>query len=165
MCVPRLRTAGVVKVVWPDCGAEFAISGSDYWGVAASDIGSRAGAMVLRHDGAGRLRPPAVRGERAVAVREDDGPHAARVRGRGQSPDEDGFGAFVAYIAEHGFEAHWRQYRNNYLELDGWRYWAMPGRGDSSITIVNRERLPGQPLRRVVVRTGTASRSALVGAG
>jgi hypothetical protein len=38
---------------------------------------------------------------------------------------------------------------NNYLELDGWRYWTMPGRGDTSTTIINRERLPGQPLRRV----------------
>src|SRR5919106_2125972 len=42
------------------------------------------GAMVLGHDGAGRLRPPAVRPERAVAVRENDGPHAARVPGRRQ---------------------------------------------------------------------------------
>jgi hypothetical protein len=67
----------------------------------------------------------------------------------GKVPDEDGFWAFVAYIAEHGFEAQWREYRNTYLELGGWRYWAMPGRGDSSFTIVNRERLPGQPLRRI----------------
>jgi hypothetical protein len=104
--------------------------------------------MVLGHDGAGRLRPPAVRRERAVAVRENDGPHAARNLVEGKVPDEDGFSAFVAYIAEHGFEAY-RQYRNTYLELDGWRYWAMPGRGDSSITIINRERLPGQPIRRV----------------
>jgi hypothetical protein len=74
-------------------------------------------------------------------------PHEYLVEGK--VPDEDGFWAFVAYIAEHGFEAHWRQYRNTYLELDGWRYWAMPGRGDSSITIVNRERLPGQPIKRV----------------
>lgn len=44
-------------------------------------------------------------------------------------PDEDGSWAFVAYIAEHD--------------------WAMPGRGNSSITIINRERLPGQPIRRV----------------
>jgi hypothetical protein len=27
---------------------------------------------------------------------------------------------------------------NSYLELDGWRYSAMPGRGDDSITIINR---------------------------
>ena len=74
-------------------------------------------------------------------------PHEYLVEGK--IPDEDGFWAFVAYIAEHGFEASWRQYRNTYLELDGWRYWAMPGRGNGSITIVNRERLPGQPIRRV----------------
>jgi hypothetical protein len=63
-----------------------------------------------------------------VAVREDDGPHSARYLVQGKVPDEDGFWAFVAHIREHGFEAYWRTYRNVYLELDGWRYWAMPGR-------------------------------------
>ncbi len=66
----------------------------------------------------------------------------------GKVPDEDGFGAFVALIRDHGFVAYWRQYRNTYLELDGWRYWTMPGRGVTSLTIINRERLPGQRLRR-----------------
>jgi hypothetical protein len=37
-------------------------------------------------------------------------PHEYLVQGK--VPDEDGFWAFVAYIAEHGFEAHWRQYHN-----------------------------------------------------
>jgi hypothetical protein len=66
----------------------------------------------------------------------------------GKVPD-DQFWAFVRHIRERGFEAYWRGRLNTYLELGGWRYWAMPGRGDTSVTIINRERLPGQPLRRV----------------
>ena len=74
-------------------------------------------------------------------------PHEYLVEGK--VPDPDAFARFVAHIREHGFKAYWRTSLNTYLELDGWRYWAMPGRGDSSITIINRERLPGQPIRRV----------------
>lgn len=64
-------------------------------------------------------------------------------------PDGEGFAQFVDFTAEHGYRARWRNLpANGYLELDGWRYWAMPGRGDPSILIINRERLPGQPLER-----------------
>jgi hypothetical protein len=73
-------------------------------------------------------------------------PHEYVVEGK--VPD-DQFWAFVRHIRERGFEAYWRGRLNTYLELGGWRYWAMPGRGDTSVTIINRERLPGQPLRRV----------------
>jgi hypothetical protein len=63
---------------------------------------------------------------------------------------EQDFKAFLTYMERHGFRARWRHLpANSYLELDGWRYWTMPGRGEPSITIINRERLPGQPLRRV----------------
>jgi hypothetical protein len=66
-------------------------------------------------------------------------------------PDRDGFAAFVTHIAAHGYRARWRHLPpNRYLELDGWRYWVMPGRGDDSILIINRERLPGQPLRKAI---------------
>jgi hypothetical protein len=100
--------------------------------------------MVLGHEGAGRLRPrPFVESAPWRFAKTSHMPHEYLVEGK--APDEEGFWAFVAYIAEHGFEAYWRQYRNTYLELDGWRYWAMPGRGNTSITIVNRERPPGQP--------------------
>ncbi len=74
-------------------------------------------------------------------------PHEYVVEGK--ADDRHGFTAFARYIAEHGYRARWRHLPpNRYLELDGWRYWTMPGRGDDSITIINRERLPGQPLRR-----------------
>jgi hypothetical protein len=65
----------------------------------------------------------------------------------GNVPD-DQFWAFVSHIRERGFEAYWHGRVNTYLELGGWRYWAMPGRGEPSVTIINRERLPDQPLRR-----------------
>ena len=44
--------------------------------------------------------------------------------GRGDVPEAD-FQAFLAYIEQSGFNARWRHLRNAYLELDGWRYWAM----------------------------------------
>jgi hypothetical protein len=63
----------------------------------------------------------------------------------GPVPDSERFAGFVVYIARHGYRARWRHLpANSYLELDGWRYWVMPGRGDPSILIINRERLPGQ---------------------
>jgi hypothetical protein len=75
-------------------------------------------------------------------------PHEYVVEGK--LDDEAGFYAFADYIARHGYLARWRRLPpNRYLELDGFRYWCMPGRGDPSITIINRERLPGQPLRRL----------------
>ncbi len=66
---------------------------------------------------------------------------------------EHDFQAFLSYLREHGFRASWRQQPpNTYLELDGWRYWAMTGRRGQPIMILNRERLPGQPLEREVGR-------------
>jgi hypothetical protein len=54
-------------------------------------------------------------------------PHEYVVEGK--VPDPDGFRLFARYIAEHGYRARWRHLpANSYLELDGWRYWAMPGR-------------------------------------
>ena len=74
-------------------------------------------------------------------------PHEYVVEGKVDDPA--GFAALAAHIAEHGYRARWRHLPpNSYLELDGWRYWTMPGRGDDSILIINREQLPGQPLRR-----------------
>jgi hypothetical protein len=73
-------------------------------------------------------------------------PHEYGVEGK--SLDPDSFDALAAHIAEEGFKAEWRGRTNTYLEHDGWRYWVMPGRGDASIRIINRERLPGQPLRK-----------------
>lgn len=65
----------------------------------------------------------------------------------GKVPDGAAFDAFVVHIKEHGFKASWRGRPNTYLEIDGWRYWVMPGRGDPTVTIINRERLPGQRLK------------------
>jgi hypothetical protein len=60
----------------------------------------------------------------------------------------EGFDAFVNFAREHGFRARWAGRLNTYLELDGWRYWVLPGPGDRTMTIINGERLPGQPLTR-----------------
>jgi hypothetical protein len=38
---------------------------------------------------------------------------------------------------------------NSYLELDGWRHWAMPGGGRRVDHDRQPERLPAQPIRRV----------------
>jgi hypothetical protein len=74
-------------------------------------------------------------------------PHEYVVQGK---VPEGEFQAFLAYIAAHGYRARWRHLpANSYLELDGWRYWVMPGRGDDNVLIINRERLPGQPLARL----------------
>jgi hypothetical protein len=75
-------------------------------------------------------------------------PHEYVVEGKNDDPD--GFAAMVAYVAEHGFLARWGRFqKNRYLEMDGWRYWALPGRGVDPPMILNRERLPGQPLTRL----------------
>jgi hypothetical protein len=72
-------------------------------------------------------------------------PHEYVVEGK--VPDPDGFQAMVAHIEAHGYLARWRHLPpNRYLELEGWRYWLMPGRGDDNVLIINRERLPGQRL-------------------
>jgi hypothetical protein len=93
-------------------------------------------------------RPFVVSGPWRFAKTMADIPHEYVVEGK--VDDSAGFTAMVQYIADHGYRARWRHLPpNRYLELDGWRYWVMRGRGDSSILIINRERLPGQPLRRV----------------
>jgi hypothetical protein len=73
-------------------------------------------------------------------------PHEYVVEGK--SLDPVSFDALAAHIAGNGFSAAWWGRTNTYLEYDGWRYWVMPGRGDESIRIINREMLPGQPLRK-----------------
>lgn len=68
----------------------------------------------------------------------------------GKDVDDAALDAFAAYMAEHGYRARWRRKApNTYCDLDGWRYWILPGRDDQTVRILNRERLPGASLTAV----------------
>jgi hypothetical protein len=66
-------------------------------------------------------------------------PHEYVVRGKDVPQDQ--FDAMVAHIAAHGRGERWGRRLHAYLELGGWKYWAMPGRGTRRVIIINRERV------------------------
>lgn len=66
-------------------------------------------------------------------------PHWYVIRGRDCSEEE--FDAAVAHVKEAGYLGRWRGRKaNHYLEVGGYRYWALPGRGSGdTLVVLNRE--------------------------
>lgn len=61
--------------------------------------------------------------------------HAAR--------DED-FVELVEFIRSHGYDENWGRRVHRYVDLDGWKYWTMGTRLESTV-LVNRARLERPP--------------------
>src|SRR5262245_28093008 len=76
-------------------------------------------------------------------------PHWYLVKGKNGVPAAD-FAAFVRHIEAHGYDQQWGRSTYRYLELGGFRYWAMGHRGSAvsapdDAFILNRARLAADP--------------------